>query len=355
MPALFILLVAVVVYCLCLGQGVDDGLSYYLKPNFAELGFKGILAAMSQAFFSLSLGMGIMVSYGSYAGKNIKVGQSVIMICIFDTLVALLAGLAVFPAIYHYKAVNPEANLSTGGIMLLFSSLPLVFDNLGALGHIVSFFFFGMVVIAALTSVISLLEVVTQFVIQKFRVHRKKAILIVALICFAISVPISISLGFAITGKDAMTICGQNWLDFIDMVTNTVLMPVCAFGSCLAIGWFIDGKFTANPMKTFRTLENDGLNLGKFGKIFAVMVKYVTPVLILVVEIFGVKDIIFPGGTFSLDGLGIVITAYALLAISAIVYFTVFKNKETGCNADEIDIAIAASLDADADEEEIEE
>ena len=355
MPALFILLVAVVVYCLCLGKGVNDGLSYYLKPDFTQLGFKGVLAAMSQAFFSLSLGMGIMVSYGSYAGKNIKVGQSVIMICIFDTLVALLAGLAVFPAIYHYKAVNPEANLSTGGIMLLFSSLPLVFDNLGALGHIVSFFFFGMVVIAALTSVISLLEVVTQFVIQKFKVHRKKAILIVALICFAISVPISISLGFAITGKDAMTLCGQNWLDFIDMVTNTVLMPVCAFGSCLAIGWFIDGKFTSNPMKTFRTLEGDGLNLGKFGKIFAVMVKYVTPVLILVVEVFGVKDIIFPGGTFSANGLGIVITAYALLAISAIVYFTVFKNRETGCNADEIDIAIAASLDEDKDEDEIEE
>ena len=105
-------------------------------------------------------------------------------------------------------------------------------------------------------------------------------------------------------------------------------------------------------MNTFRTLENDGLSLGKFGKVFAVMVKYVTPVLSLVVEVFGVKDIIFPGGEFSGDGLGIVITAYALLALSAIIYFPLLKNRETGCNADEIDIAIAASLD-DSDDEEV--
>ncbi len=352
MPALFILLVGVVIYCLTLGEGVKDGLAYYLKPDFSQLGFKGILAAMSQAFFSLSLGMGIMVSYGSYAGKNIKIGQSVFMICLFDTIVALLAGLAIFPAIYHYKAVS-GVDLKINGIMLLFQSLPLVFDNLGTIGHIVSFFFFGMVAIAALTSVISLMEVVTQFVIQKFRVHRKKAILVVAAICFAISIPISISLGYAINGQDKMTICGQNWLDFIDMVTNTVLMPVCALGSCLAIGWFIDKKATPNPLKTFKTLEEDGLSLGKFGKVFAVMVKYVTPALILVVEIFGVKDIIWPDNVFSKNGLGIVITAYALLALAAVVYFVWLAKRETGCNADEIDIAIAANLDeSDEDEEE---
>lgn len=351
MPALFILLVAVVIYCLCLGEGVAEGLAYYLKPDFRSLGFKGILAAMSQAFFSLSLGMGIMVSYGSYAGKEIKVGQSVMMICIFDTLVALLAGLAIFPAIYHYKAVNPEANLSTSGMMLLFQSLPLVFDSLGWFGHIISFLFFGMVVIAALTSVISLLEVVTQFVIQKFRVHRKKAILVVSAICFALSIPISISLGFTLTGKDAMKICGQNWLDFIDLITNTVLMPVCALGSCIALGWFVDKKITANPMSTYRTLEDDGLNLGWFGKIFVVMVKYITPLLILVVEIFGVKEVIFPDGTFSSGGLGIVITAYALFAAVVFIYLLCFRNKKTGCNADEIDIAIAAVLDEDKEEQ----
>lgn len=351
MPALFLLLVAVVIYCLCLGEGVSDGLSYYLKPDFSSLGFEGILAAMSQAFFSLSLGMGIMVAYGSYAGKEIKVGQSVVMICLFDTMVALLAGLAIFPAIYHYRAIGGEIP-SEKGIVLLFVSLPLVFDNLGVIGHIVSFLFFGMVVIAALTSVISLLEVVTQFVIQKFKVHRKKAILIVALICFALSVPISVSLGFAINDEAKMTIFGQNWLDFLDTVTNTVLMPVCAFGSCIALGWCIDKEVTYNPMYTYRTLEEDGLSLGKFGKVFAVMVKYVTPIIILIIEIFGVKDVIFPEGKYNSNGLGIVLVAYALLAVAIIVYAVFFRKKDTGCNADEIDIAMAASLDEEVEEGE---
>ena len=243
MPALFIILVGIAVYCLCLGEGVKEGLNYYLNPDFSALGFEGVLAAMSQAFFSLSLGMGIIVSYGSYAGKEIKVGKSVCMICIFDTLVALLAGLAIFPAIYHYQAIGGSA-LSDRGILLLFESLPLVFDNLGTAGHIVSFLFFGMVVIAALTSVISLLEVVTQFVIQKFGVRRKKAILCVSAICFAISVPVGISLGYALNAPSGTTpplqICGQNLLDFFDMVTNVVLMPICALGSCIALGWLID-------------------------------------------------------------------------------------------------------------------
>ncbi len=354
MPALFIILVLIVIYCLCLGEGVKEGLNFYLNPDFGALGFKGVLAAMSQSFFSLSLGMGIMVSYGSYAGKNIKIGRAVPMICIFDTLVALLAGLAIFPAIYHYKA-QAGGNLEISGLMLLFQSLPLVFDNLGVVGKIVSFFFFAMVVIAALTSVISLLEVVTQFVIQKFRVHRKKAILVVAAICFAISVPISISLGYEITGETKMLLCGKNWLDFLDAVTNTVLMPVCAFCSCFAIGWLIDKKFTFNPMNTFRTLEDDGLKLGVFGKVFAVMVKYVTPLLILAIEIFGVYSTIFSKGVFSPDGLGIVLTAYGLLAVTIAIYCIFFRNKETGCNADEIDIAIAASLDADEDASDADE
>ena len=342
MPALFIILFAIAVYSLCLGEGVAEGLNYYLNPDFSALGFEGVLAAMSQAFFSLSLGMGIIVSYGSYAGKEVKVGKSVAMICLFDTLVALFAGLAIFPAIYHYQAVA-GAELPDHGLLLLFSSLPLVFDNLGALGQTVSFLFFGMVVIAALTSVISLLEVVTQFAIQKFRINRKKAILIVAALSFALSVPIGISLGFDIGGKDIMKICGENWLDFFDKVTNVVLMPLCALGSCAALGWGIlkpkKRSDIFNPVFLYRTLDEEGLKLGRFGKFFAVMVKYVTPLLILLVEIFGVADIIFPktdgARTFDLNGLGIVLTACALLIIAVAVYFIFFCNKNTGCNDDE--------------------
>lgn len=341
MPVLFVILILIAVYSMCLGEGVKEGLDYYLNPDFSKLGFQGVLAAMSQAFFSLSLGMGIMVSYGSYAGKEIKVGKSVAMICVFDTLVALFAGLAIFPALYHYQAVN-GAELKGSGILLMFQSLPLVFDNLGWLGQLVSFFFFGMVVIAAMTSVISLLEVVTQFVIQKFRARRKKAILIVALICFVVSIPVSISLGFAINDKIQMQIFGENWLDFFDKVTNIVLMPLCALGSCVAIGWFMfpsRGKLAFSPAQLKRSLEADGLKLGWFGGYFATMVKYIAPLLILVIEIFGVIDIVFPVvenvRQYSSDGLGIVLTAYIVIVLAAVVYFIFFRKKQTGCNADE--------------------
>lgn len=346
MPLMFFILIAIAIYCLCLGEGVAEGLNFYLNPNFAELGFEGILAAMSQAFFSLSLGMGIMVSYGSYAGNNIKVGKSVSMIVLFDTLVALFAGLAIFPAVYHYQATNPGMPIETGGILLMFEMMPRVFETMGTLGQVISLFFFAMVVIAAITSVISLMEVATQFIIQKFKLARKKAILVVAIIAFLLSIPIGISLGKQLNHDFTMLIFGENLLDFLDKVTNVVLMPLGAFGACIALGWFTfkgDRKRDAfNPMYLHKALEKDGLKLGWFGKIFAVMVKYVTPVLILVVEIFGVIDFIFPvvAGVrqFSLNGLGIVLTAYGLFAIVVAVYFIFFRNKYTGINADELEL-----------------
>lgn len=346
MPALFFIIVAIAIYSLCLGEGVVDGLDFYLNPNFAELGFEGVLAAMSQAFFSLSLGMGIIVSYGSYAGKDIKVGKSAVMIAIFDTLVALLAGLAIFPAIFHHKATT-GMELETSGILLMFETMPIIFNSMGTVGQIVSFFFFAMVVIAAITSVISLMEVATQFIIQKFKIHRKKAILIIAIITFSLSIPIGISLGLSLNGDSTLTIFGYNFLDFLDSITNVVLMPLGALGACIALGWF---AFPAkkrsdnfNPMFLYRSLDAEGLKLGWFGKIFAVMLKYVTPVLIAVVEVFGVVEFIFPQNAvgdrvFNANGLGLVLVAYAICAIAVAIYFIFFKNKDTGVNADEIDI-----------------
>lgn len=343
MPVLFVILVAVVVYCLCLGEGVKEGVNYYLNPDFRELGFKGALAAMGQAFFSLSLGMGIMISYGSYTGENVKVGKSTLMIALFDTLVALLGGLAIFPAIYHYKAVSGIA-LQGEGIVLMFSSLPIVFDTLGTMGKVVSFLFFGMVSIAAITSIISLLEVITQFFVQKFPIRRKKAIFIIGAAVFAFSIPIGISLGRALTAKNDMTIAGFNWLDFFDQVGNTVLMPVCAFGSCVALGWFafrsknVKENFDSDYLA--KQLEEEGLTLGRFGNIFAFMVKYVTPLFIAVIEIVGIIDVVFPTWdgqrTFSINGLIVILTAVALLIVALVLYFVFLKKKQTGTNNDEL-------------------
>ena len=336
MPTLFILLVAIAIYCLSLGGGVKQGLDFYLKPDFSALGFDGVLAAMGQAFYSLSLGMGIMVSYGSYTGSEIKIGKSIAMIVVFDTIVALISGLAIFSAV---GALQPHllGTDALGGVTLMYTVLPHIFAQMGGFGQVVSFFFFAMVVIAALTSVISLLEVATQFVIQKFKVERKKATFILCIVCFIISVPIAWSVGGAFNG--AITLFGFDLLTFLDEMTNTVLMPVGALFSCIAIGWFIDNsksfKQRISPMQTFHALEEDGLHLGPFGKAFAFMVKYVGPLLIILIEVFGIIGKIRQNGAHYWWIIGF---SVVLIVASVIVYFVAFKNQDTGCNADELHI-----------------
>ena len=335
MPALFIILVGVVIFSLCLGEGVSEGIKFYLKPDFKSVDNWGktILAAMGQAFFSLSLGMGAMITYGSYTDNKINLVKSTAMICIFDTLIALLAGLAIFPAVFHYTTTTgvSQSELGMNGPGLLFATLPLIFDSMGVAGKIVSFFFFAMVVIAAVTSVISLMEVVTQFVIQKFKLNRKIAIGIVSAIAFVISIPVGISLGSAFNGGTTLFIFGMDLLTLLDTITNTVLMPVTAFFACITVGYVIGGKNAADE------IENTGTPLGWFKKVFVVMVRYITPVLIAIVEIFGVLDLVFPNfNSFSNDGFGVVIIAYALVATAAAVYFALFRDTYTGENADEL-------------------
>ena len=338
MPVLFIIVALIAIYAVCLGDGVKAGLDFYLNPDFSKLGFDGVVAAMGQAFYSLSLGMGIMIAYGSYTGKEIKLGKSTMMICVFDTLVALIAGLAIFSSIGHFNAdaFGPDGTLALGGVGLMYQTLPQVFNSLGGFGQVISFAFFMMVTIAALTSVISLLEVATQFVIQKFKIKRKKATLILALVCFLVSVPVAWSVGGAFDG--AITLFGFDMLTFFDEMTNTVLMPVGAFLSCFVIGWFIEkGSFKKrlNPFNTLRALEDDGLDLGKFGKFFVLMVKYFTPLLILFVEVAGVIGKVQSEGN---KYWWVIVFSVLLVIASIVTYFILLRDKETGCNADELEI-----------------
>ena len=324
MPVLFLILLGVAVYSLCLGEGVSEGLRFYLNPDFSQITFSSVLAAMSQAFFSLSLGMGTMIAYGSYTGREINMVKSTGMICIFDTFVALLSGLAIFPAVAHFDAsLLGEA----AGAKLMFAILPEVFASMGGIGQVVSFFFFAMVVIAALTSVVSLVEVVTQLVIQRFKVVRHKAALFCVLVCGLVSIPVGISFGqVGIAEGAGISIGGLDLLSFFDEVTNVVLMPVCAFFACFAIGWLIGPKTAMDEM------EDGATRLGFLRKIFPLMVRFVTPALILVVEIGGVVDKIRGGQWF------VVVTAYGLLAVAAAVYFLFFRNADTGTNADELSL-----------------
>ena len=333
MPALFILIILVVIFVLFLGEGVADGLKYYLIPDFSKITWSSVLAAMGQAFYSLSLGMGAMIVYGSYTGKEINIVKSTSMICIFDTLIALLAGMAIFPAVFHFASLEgiPADSLDLEGLTLMFETLPKVFERIGFVGNVIEFIFFAMVTIAAVTSVISIMEVSSQFIIQKFKIKRKIATLGVALITFALSIPVGISIGNKLSGSTAMRIFGMDWLSFLDTVTNTVLMPICALLSCVAVGWFI------GPKQVIKELGNENNKYNTFIKIISYMIKFVVPVLIAVIEVFGVIDLIWPKGAFSANGLGIALTSLTIVAILITVYFIWLKNSNTGTNADEIE------------------
>ena len=322
MPALFIILIGIVIYSLTLGEGVSEGLAFYLKPDFSQLTWDNVLLAMGQAFWSLSLGMGIMITYGSYTDKNIDLVKSTGMICLFDTLVALLAGLAIFPAVAHF---DPELLDGSKGLALIYIILPQVFESMGTVGSIVSFLFFAMVVIAALTSVISLLEVCTQFVIQKFHIKRTTAITAVAILVLLISIPVGDSLGHAgILEDGTWTLFGLDWLTFFDEVTNTVLMPLCALAACIVVGWVL------KPKKAIEEMEGEGTKVPGWAKaIYPIFVKYVTPVGIAVIEFFGIKGEIDGGN------IAVIIASVILMALAIVVYFIFFVNGYTGTNADE--------------------
>jgi len=322
MPTLFVILVGVAIYVLTLGEGVKEGLEFYLKPDFSQITFEAVLKAMGQAFSSLSLGMGIIITYGSYTGKEINLTRSCSMICFFDTLVALIAGLAIFPAVAHF---DPGLLQSAQGVGLMYIVLPQVFDSMGVAGQILSFAFFSMVVIAAITSVVSLIEVVTQFILQCFKINRKISAIVVGACCFAVSIPIGISLGHvAILGESSPALFGLDWLTFFDEVTNTVLMPVCALFSCVLVGWII------KPKNAIEELEKDGEKFHKWYKaLYPIMIKFITPALILIVEIGGLKSEISSGN------IAVIVFAYALIAVSIIAYFLFFVNRYTGTNADE--------------------
>ena len=239
--------------------------------------------------------------------------------------------MAIFPAVYHFASIEgvDTSTLDLNGLMLMFETLPKVFESIGYLGNIIEFLFFAMVIIAAVTSVISIMEVASQFVIQKFKMKRKLATLIIAIIALAVSIPIGISLGHLLNDSSKMQIFGMDWLTFFDTVTNTVLMPVCAMLSCIAVGWII------GPKKALEELEADGNKFGVFRSVIAVMMKFVVPVLIAVIEVFGIISLVFPSGTFSANGLGVALVSYALFGVLVAVYFIFLKDSETGTNKDE--------------------
>lgn len=267
MPALLVTLLILVVRSLTL-PGAGAGLSFYLKPEFSKLSAEGILAALGQAFFSLSLGMGAMITYGSYLKKDQDIPANSYWIAGLDTGIALLAGLAIFPAVFAF-GLEPGA-----GPGLTFITLPAVFASMGAIGHFFGILFFFLLTIAALTSAISLLEVVGSYFIDEVKWDRKKAVWIMGIIIFLLGIPSSLGQG---VWSGVKIIGGRDILDSLDFIASNVLLPLGGFLLCIFIGWF---------WGTDKAVEEG--NIGAKGAItlgggYRFLIKYVAPIAIFIV------------------------------------------------------------------------
>ncbi len=224
MPGLFLILIILIFRSVTL-EGAEKGLNFYLSPDFSKITGESFLAALGQAFFSLSLGMGIAMTYGSYIPKDQNLVTSVGMVTVIDTAVALLAGLVIFPAVFAF-GVEPGA-----GPGLTFVTLPSVFAQMPA-GHVFSALFFLLLFLAAMTSAISLLEVSVSYVVDQMGLPRGLSTLYMGIAITLVGVPSSMSLG-----GHFPKIFGKDFLDAMDFLTNNVMLCLCALFTVLFAGW----------------------------------------------------------------------------------------------------------------------
>ncbi len=273
MPVLVILTVFIAVYTLFM-PGAAEGLVYYLKPDFSKLSFTTVLAAMSQLFFSMSLAMGIMITYGSYMKRDVNIESSVRHIEIFDTGIAFFAGLMIIPAVFAFP--GGEEGL-TKGFSLMFETLPKVFDSMPG-GGVIGAVFFLLVLFAALTSSISVMETVVSILMDKLKLKRITASIIV--FAFALIVGVAVSLGNGIWSN--VKIFGMSLLGFFDFITSSVIMPIVALITCILIGYVV------KPQTVIDEVERTGKFKGK--KLFTVVIKYIAPICIVAILVFSVME-----------------------------------------------------------------
>ncbi len=274
MPALLVLTVILSVYVVT-RPGASDGVKYYLLPNIKDLSPKTFLAALGQLFYSMSLAMGIMITYGSYFSKEEHIEKAARQIEVFDTLIAFLAGLMIIPAVFVFSAGDQEA--LGKGPSLMFVTLPKVFNSLPG-GGIIGTAFFVLVLFAAITSSVSIMEAIVSGILDTFKISRLKATLLVAV--FGIAVGIACSFGFGIWSD--FTILGFDILDFLDFVSNSVLLPLVGMLTCIVVG------FVIKPDAIVSEIELNGPFTMK--RFYAAMVKWVAPIFIFAILVSGILE-----------------------------------------------------------------
>lgn len=274
MPVLIVLSIIVCIYSMTM-PGALEGVKYYLLPDFSKFSITTVLAALGQLFYSMSLAMGIMITYGSYMKKDANLESSVGQIELFDTGIAFIAGMMIIPAVFAFSGGDESALGAGPGLM--FVTLPKVFASM-PMGGFIGTVFFLLVLFAALTSSISLMETVVSIFQDKFHWNRKATCLVVMIGMLVIGVPSS--LGFGVW--DFIQPLGMSILDFFDFISNSVLMPIVAFLTCIFVGYIIKTKVIVDEVKLSSKFRRE--------KLFVVMIKYVAPICIVAILVSSVLN-----------------------------------------------------------------
>lgn len=272
MPVLSILSVIIAIYGIT-RPGALEGVIYYIRPDFSKFSMNLVFAALGQLFYSMSLAMGIMITYGSYMSKEDDLESAVRQIELFDTGIAFISGLIIIPAVFAFSG-GDESVLSSGP-SLMFITLPKVFGSM-KMGNLIGAVFFILVLFAALTSSISIMETIVSFVEEKVKLNRVAISLIIAVAALIIAVPSS--LGFGIWS--GVQILGLSILDFFDFLSNSILMPIVAFFTCIFVGYMIKPKAVAEEVKRNTPFKSE--------KIYTIMIKYIAPIFILIILVSSV-------------------------------------------------------------------
>lgn len=293
MPILLFLIIGISVYSLTLSYTDEtgavrtglDGLKLYLIPDFTGITLKEffviVMDAMGQLFFSISVAMGIMVAYGSYVNDDTNLMKSINQIEIFDTIVAFLAGLMIVPAVFVFMGKDGMS----AGPGLMFVSLPKVFKNMGTVGTVIGVLFFLMVIFAAVTSSVSVMEAIVSSIMDRFKLSRKKSAVVVLIHTLVVGIIVCLGYNkfyFELTLPNGSV--GQI-LDVLDYLSNSILMPLVALITCIMIG------YAAKPKTIVDEVTKNGEKFSRKG-IYVVMIKFVAPVLLFIlllqaVGIFG--------------------------------------------------------------------
>lgn len=270
MPTLFVLLVVVVIGS-CMLPGAGKGVEFLFRPDFSKMDSSVFLAAMGQSFYSLSIGMGCICTFASYFSRKANLMKSAVNIVAIDSLIAILAGLMIFPAAFSV-GINPDS-----GPSLIFITLPNVFKEAFAtmpiIGTVIAIMFYVLLSLAALTSLISLHEVSTAFFYEELHTTRKKAATLVTVSLCVLGALCSLSIG----GRDWLVIGGKSLFDLFDFVTGQIMLPIAGFLTCIFLGWVVPRQTVKDEFTNWGTLRST-----LFG-VYILLIRYVCPVCIVAI------------------------------------------------------------------------